>query len=100
MEREIPLENFVYCGEDILQRLYKECDGVAPLDTNAYLNLEPTEAYKNNRQRIERMEREQAEWRAAAEEEAARVVELDMSPRKVAAMEEAVAVAANLLKKD
>jgi hypothetical protein len=69
MEKEIPLQNFIYCPSNILEKLYQECEIEAkPYDTEAFLALEPTEAYKNNKERIAREEREKMERERAMQE--------------------------------
>jgi hypothetical protein len=64
---DIPLEQFKFCDKDIIDRLYEDCKPDFA-DTQTFLKLEPTEAYKNNKERIAREEREKIEWEKNREE--------------------------------
>jgi hypothetical protein len=58
---DIPVEQFKYCDNNILDKLYEECKAEI-LNKDDFLKIEPTEEYKNNKLRIAREEREKIEW--------------------------------------
>jgi hypothetical protein len=58
---DIPLEQFKYCDKSIIDKLYEESE-TETLNKDDFLKAEPTEAYKNNKLRIAREEKEKIEW--------------------------------------
>jgi hypothetical protein len=60
-ECEIPLECFTYkTSKNVLEELYKDRD-IKFFSNEDFLNLKPTEAYLNNKDRIAREEKEKKE---------------------------------------
>ena len=55
---EVPIDNFTYNNKSLLEQLYEDCKPEQSLGLAEYLALPVTEQYKNNPERIARLERE------------------------------------------
>ena len=55
------ITKFTSDSKDLLDRMYKETK-TEVLGYKDYLKLEPTEGYKNNKERLERLKREAIQW--------------------------------------
>ena len=55
------IERFKSDSRDLINRLYENTQGEL-LGYKEYLKLEPTEGYKNNKERLERIKKEAIEW--------------------------------------